>query len=71
MTEYDYERQAWIVDGRYVDCAHPAGMACNCYGRSHAGALALIDDAPAETYGTARNRPAQSSRYAEHEDGAL
>jgi len=34
---YDYDRQVWVVDGRYVDCGHPAGMDCQCYGRVHAG----------------------------------
>jgi len=34
---YDYTNQAWTVDGRYVDCCHPAAMNCTCYGRKHAG----------------------------------
>jgi hypothetical protein len=38
---YDYERQAWIgADGRYLSCAHPAAMNCNCYGRLHYGEVA-------------------------------
>ena len=37
MNGYDYENQAWVVDGRYVRCGHPASMNCNCYGRLHAG----------------------------------
>jgi hypothetical protein len=37
---YDYANQAWVVDGRYVACGHPATMACGCYGRAHAGELA-------------------------------
>ena len=37
---YDYDRQAWIQDGRYVSCAHPATMGCHCYGRLHAGEIA-------------------------------
>ncbi len=36
-TEYDYENQAWVQDGKYVSCAHPAEMGCRCYGRLHAG----------------------------------
>ena len=36
-TRYDYERQAWVVDGRYVRCGHPAEMDCQCYGRLHEG----------------------------------
>lgn len=39
MTEtlYDYERQAWIVDGAYDPCAHADNMRCGCYGREHGG----------------------------------
>ncbi len=40
MTRYDYKNQAWVVDGRYVACAHPTSMKCNCYGRIHAGETA-------------------------------
>ena len=32
---YDYENQAWVVDGRYVRCGHQTE--CNCYGRKHEG----------------------------------
>ena len=32
---FDYERQAWVVDGRYVRCGHET--ACQCYGRLHEG----------------------------------
>ena len=39
-NRYDYENQAWIVNGRYEDCAHPAAMGCECYGRLHAGEAA-------------------------------
>lgn len=38
---YDYTNQAWIVNGRYKSCAHPGSMHCQCYGRLHAGELAL------------------------------
>jgi hypothetical protein len=34
---FDYDHQAWIVDGVYVRCGHPDAMACACYGRLHAG----------------------------------
>lgn len=34
-TLYDYERQAWIVNGAYSDCNHPRSMPCYCYGRMH------------------------------------
>lgn len=36
-VRYDYANQAWVQDGRYVRCGHPEVMACNCYGRLHAG----------------------------------
>ncbi len=46
---YDYDDQAWVVDGRYQDCGHvpgtfygrtgPDGL-CRCYGRLHEGELA-------------------------------
>lgn len=36
-TQYDYTNQAWLVDGLYVPCAHPAAMNCKCYGKLHAG----------------------------------
>lgn len=39
---YDYEHQAWIVEGRYQDCAHPPEMNCQCYGRQHALETAII-----------------------------
>lgn len=37
-TYYDYDIQAWIVDGRVASCGHPAAMrpAC-CYAGAHAG----------------------------------
>ena len=37
---YDYTNQAWVRDGRYVACSHPASMECGCYGTAHAGELA-------------------------------
>ena len=39
-TAYDYANQAWVVDGRYVACAHPESMQCKCYGKLHAGEVA-------------------------------
>jgi len=50
--QYDYDNQAWVVDGTYQDCGHPeAGTimgndgprpgepfpGCDCYGRRHKG----------------------------------
>ena len=34
---YDYDRQAWVRNGRYVNCGHPKSMDCGCYGRLHMG----------------------------------
>lgn len=34
---FDYENQAWVVDGLYERCGHPEEMRCGCYGRLHAG----------------------------------
>lgn len=34
---YDYEKQAWVVNGRYISCWHPEEMECNCFGRLHEG----------------------------------
>ena len=36
-TQYDYDNQAWIVNGKYARCYHPASMKCGCYGRLHEG----------------------------------
>ena len=41
---YDYDKQVWIIDGKYKDCGHPKEMNCNCYGRLHAGEEAVITD---------------------------
>lgn len=35
INGYDYHRQAWVKDGRYVSCAHLDN--CGCYGKVHAG----------------------------------
>lgn len=34
---YDYNNQAWVVDGKYARCGHPDSMNCGCYGRTHEG----------------------------------
>lgn len=34
---FDYTNQAWVRDGKYIACGHPAEMDCGCYGRDHAG----------------------------------
>lgn len=43
QVEYDYVHQAWIVNGRYHDCAHANHVECNCYGRAHRGETARIE----------------------------
>ena len=45
---YDYEKQAWVRDGRYMNCSHPWEMRCGCFGRDHEGATPL--QATAERY---------------------
>lgn len=47
LNGYDYEKQAWVYDGKYQDCGHPEEgeqtifgdifPGCNCYGRLHKG----------------------------------
>ena len=41
---YDYDKQAWIKDGVYQNCGHPKDVACNCYGRRHAGEEAVVTE---------------------------
>lgn len=38
-TYFDYERQAWVDDGKYVRCGHTTP--CQCYGTLHEGEPAL------------------------------
>jgi len=37
LNGYDYDHQAWVVDGHYIRCGHPESMNCGCYGREHEG----------------------------------
>ena len=37
LNGFDYDRQAWVKDGKYVCCGHPESMNCGCYGRKHEG----------------------------------
>lgn len=37
---FDYQNQAWIINGRYISCAHPVWMKCSCYGKLHEGEVA-------------------------------
>ena len=47
-TLYDNQRQAWVVDGRYVRCGHlieignRGHLTCACYGRLHEGEEATV-----------------------------
>ncbi len=41
---FDYEKQVWIVDGKYQRCGHPETMDCKCYGKEHAGEKATITE---------------------------
>jgi hypothetical protein len=42
---FDYDKQVWIIDGKYQGCGHKPEMQCNCYGRLHAGEQAIITEA--------------------------
>jgi len=35
--QFDYDNQAWIINGVYQDCNHPESMDCQCFGRLNAG----------------------------------
>jgi len=37
LNGYDYDNQAWVIDGLYVRCGHPENMDCGCYGKRHEG----------------------------------
>lgn len=37
INGYDYNNQAWVVQGVYVACGHPERMQCQCFGKVHAG----------------------------------
>lgn len=34
---YDYDNQAWVVNGKYEMCGHTTNKPCFCFGRAHAG----------------------------------
>lgn len=44
QQSYDYEKQVWIINGKYVRCGHPESMNCKCYGKKHAGESAIITE---------------------------
>ena len=33
VIQFDYDNQAWVIDGVYVDCGHTKEHRCNCFGR--------------------------------------
>ncbi len=37
LNGFDYDKQAWVKDGRYLRCGHPESMTCGCFGREHTG----------------------------------
>ena len=36
---FDYRHQAWVEDGKYMGCNHPASIDCGCFARDHAGEI--------------------------------
>jgi len=42
---FDYDKQVWIINGKYQNCGHPEDMNCNCYGRQHKDETAIITEA--------------------------
>ena len=40
---FDYARQAWVKDGKYLRCGHPQTMNCGCYGKEHEGENVILD----------------------------
>ena len=36
-TQYDYARQAWIVNGIVAECGHHGNKQAGCYACAHAG----------------------------------
>jgi len=37
MSGFDYENQAWVLDGKYLGCGHSPKTNCGCYGKEHKG----------------------------------
>ena len=40
---YDYENQAWVMSGKYVNCGHDDSVHCGCFGRLNAGSETAPD----------------------------
>ena len=45
VNGFDYENQAWVINGLYIRCGHPESMNCGCYGREHQGEAVSIEAA--------------------------
>lgn len=43
MNGFDYNKQAWVENGKYMRCGHPETMNCKCYGRLHEGEVTKED----------------------------
>ena len=51
---YDYDNQAWVVDGKYENCGHLPFVLCRCYGREHRGETADTKHTRVSTRATSR-----------------
>jgi len=49
---FDYEHQAFVLNGKYVRCGHPEAMNCGCYGRLHEGEPATTQERGANDMNT-------------------
>lgn len=43
---FDYDNQAWVQLGVYLDCGHKKDLLCGCYGRKHKGEETVAPVAP-------------------------
>jgi hypothetical protein len=71
---YDYENQAWIQDGRYIRCGHPAAMNCGCYGKLHEGEKAqpaAASEGNAPRYEIKRMLEPQGTTFGIYKNGKL
>lgn len=41
---FDYDHQAWVQSGFYLDCGHKKDLLCGCYGRKHKGEATVVTD---------------------------
>ncbi len=42
---FDYDHQAWVQSGFYLDCNHKRELMCGCYGRKHKGEATVAKEA--------------------------